>query len=315
MNSIATMIFEIESQRKILYSLQLPKLRKPRQCIFIGSGDSYVSCLLSTYLSGFKSLSFTPSQIIASPTVARGHEVFLVSISGKTSANIHAANILNTHNIKTIAVTADYNSPLAKTCKDVIWIDIPISAQPTSGTLTFSASALTCMRLVTEEAKTSLIPSVFSRCQKMVNDNTDYLFNNSLYVFLANDFLYPCAVYGKLKINEIFGYYSNAYHLNEFFHAPIFSLKVNDCIILLEKSKTKQDNYENKLYRILSKAQLNVVPIKSIGKTLFEKIMSSIFSQQLIFANQACKLGLRDCAFIRDKKFLPISSEVIYRIQ
>lgn len=307
------MIFEVESQKRILASLHMPKPRNPERCIFIGSGDSYVSCLLSTYLSGFRSPSFTPSEIITFPTIARRHEVFFVSISGKTSANIHAANVMNSYNIKTTAVTADYNSPLAKTCKNLIWIDIPPSTQPTSGTLTFSASALTCMGLVTDEVKTSLIASMFSKCEEMLRDKTDYLFNNCLYVFLANNFLYPCAVYGKLKINEIFGYPSSAYCIDEFFHAPIFSLRVHDCIVLLENSEYKKHSSEKKIYGMLSRARLRVLPIRSLRRTLFEKIMSSIFTQQIIFATQARKLGLRDCAFIRNKKFLSLSSEVIYR--
>jgi glutamine---fructose-6-phosphate transaminase (isomerizing) len=312
MNSIDTMIFEIESQRRILPSLCLPKPRNPECCIFIGSGDSYVSCLLSSYLSGLRSPSFTPAEIITFPSIARGYEVFFVSISGKTTANIHAANVMNSHNIKTTAVTADCNSPLAKTCKNLIWIDIPLSTHPTSGTLTFSASALTCMGLVTDGIKTSLIPSIFSKCKKMLRDNTDYLFNNCLYVFLANDFLYPCAVYGKLKINEIFGYPSSAYCIDEFFHAPIFSLRVHDCIVLLEDGKNKQHGSEKKIYKMLSKARIKVLPIRTIRRTLFEKIMSSIFTQQMIFATQARKLGLHDCVFIKNKKFLSLSSGVIY---
>ncbi|HEY7109122.1 MAG TPA: SIS domain-containing protein [Nitrososphaeraceae archaeon] len=312
MNSIDRMIFEIKSQRRILPSLRFPKPRNPERCIFIGSGDSYVSCLLSSYLSGLKSPCFTPSEIITFPTIARGYEVFFVSISGKTSANIHAANVMNSHNIKTTAVTTDYNSTLAKTCKNLIWIDIPLSTQPTSGTLTFTASTLTCMRLVTDKAKTSLIPSIFSKCEKILRDNKDYSFNNCLYVFLANNFLYPCAVYGKLKINEIFGYPSSAYSIDEFFHAPIFSLRDHDCIILLENGENKQNASEKKIYNMLSNARLKILPIRTIRGTLFEKVMSSIFTQQMIFATQAQKLGLHDCVFIKNKKFLSLSSGVIY---
>lgn len=313
MNSIETMNFEIESQRNILPSLHFPKPRKPESCIFIGSGDSYVSGLLSTYASGFRSLSFRPSEIITFPSIARGHEVFFVSISGKTSANIQAAKVMNARNIKTTAITVDYNSPLAKTCKNVIKIDIPISTQPTSGTLTFSASALMCMALVTKEVNTSLIPSIYRECEKKLHEHADILFNKCLYVFLANDFLYPCAVYGNLKINEIFGFHSNAYCIDEFFHAPLFSLRIKDCVFLLEKNKPKQDNYENKIRKMLSSVGLNVVLIRSAKRSMFEKIMNSIFIQQMIFATQARKMGLRDCVFTKKKRFLSLSSDVIYR--
>jgi fructoselysine-6-P-deglycase FrlB-like protein len=312
MNSIETMNFEIESQRNILPSLHLPKPRNPERCIFVGSGDSYVSGLLSTYISGFRSLSFTPSEIVTFPSIAKGHEVFFVSISGKTSANIRAAKVMNSCNIKTTAITADHNSPLAKTCKDVIRIEVPISTQLTSGTLTFSASALICMGLVTKEVNTSLIPSIFLKCEKNLQEHADISFNNCLYVFLANDFLYPCALYGKLKVNEIFGFHSNAYSIDEFFHAPIFSLRINDCVFIFEKNMTKQDACESKICKMLSKLKLNVVSVKSGNRSMFEKIMNSIFIQQMIFATQARKMDLRDCVFIKNKGFLSLSSDIIY---
>jgi glutamine---fructose-6-phosphate transaminase (isomerizing) len=312
MNSIETMNFEIESQRNILTSLHLPKPRDPGHCIFVGSGDSYVSGLLSTYISGFRSLTFTPSEIVTFPSIAKGHEVFFVSISGKTSANIRAAKVMNSYNVNTTAITVDHNSPLAKTCNDVIGIEVPISTQLTSGTLTFSASAIMCMGLVTKEVNTSLIPSIFHKCKKNLQKHADILFNNCLYVFLANDFLYPCALYGKLKVNEIFGFHSNAYSIDEFFHAPIFSLRINDCVFLFEKNMTKQNDYESKIRRMLSKLKLNVVSVKYGNRPMFDKIMNAIFIQQMIFATQARKMGLRDCVFIKNRRFLSLSSDVIY---
>jgi glutamine---fructose-6-phosphate transaminase (isomerizing) len=312
MNSIETMNFEIDSQRNILPSLHLPKLRNPERCIFVGSGDSYVSGLLSSYISGFRSLSFTPSEIITFPSIAKRHEVFFVSISGKTSANIRAAQVMNSHNIKTTAITADHNSPLAMTCKDVIRIEVPISSQLTSGTLTFSASALMCMGLVTKEVNTSLIPSIFLKCKKNLQEYANIIFNNCLYVFLANDFLFPCALYGKLKVNEIFGFQSNAHSIDEFFHAPLFSLRTKDCVFLFEKNMIKENDYESKIRKMLSKLKLKVVSVRSGNRSMFQNIMYSIIIQQMIFASQARKMGLRDCVFIKNKGFLSLSSDVIY---
>ncbi len=230
----------------------------------------------------------------------------------KRPLTFERAKVMNSCNIKTTAITADHNSPLAKTCKDVIRIEVPISTQLTSGTLTFSASALICMGLVTREVNTSLIPSIFLKCKKNLQKHADISFNNCLYVFLANDFLYPCALYGKLKVNEIFGFHSNAYSIDEFFHAPIFSLRINDCVFIFEKNMTKQDAYESKIRKMLSKLKLNVVSVKSGNRSMFEKIMNSIFIQQMIFATQARKMDLRDCVFIKNKGFLSLSSDVIY---
>jgi glutamine---fructose-6-phosphate transaminase (isomerizing) len=314
MNSIEIMTHEIESQRNLLTSLQLPIPRKPESCIFVGSGDSHVSGLLSTYVSGFRSLSLKPLDIITFPKIAKGHEVFFVSISGNTSTNIRAAKVMKTHNIKTTAITTDSNSPLARICKDVIKINIPVATQPTAGTLTFSASAIICLGLVTDIANTALIPSIYRECEKKFHELDDISFKKSVYVFLGNEFLYPCAVYGKLKINEIFGFHSNAYCIDEFFHAPIFGVQRTDCLLMLEKNKIKQNSHENMFRKMLSKVGLTVISIKCGYKSTFRSIMSSIFIQQMIFATQAQRMGLRDCFFVKNKQFLSLSSNMIYNI-
>lgn len=85
MNSIEAMHQEIESQSSRLTSLRLPRMKGVKDCIFVGNGDSFVAGLISSYVSGFRSLSLTPHDIITFPQIAKGRHVFFVSVSGNTT--------------------------------------------------------------------------------------------------------------------------------------------------------------------------------------------------------------------------------------
>jgi len=311
MNSIETMNLEIGLQSNYLPSLQLPTLRNPENCIFVGNGDSYVAGLISTYVSGFQSITLNPLDVISLSKIDEGREVFFVSISGKTSTNIRAASILNARGIHTTAITANSKSPLANTCKDLITINIPTSTQATAGTLSFTAATVICLSLVSD-VETKLIPNIYRDCQKMMQEYNDIEFKPHLYFFLGNDFLFPCAIYGKLKIMEIFGFHSDAVPIDEFFHAPIFGANVEDTIFLLEKNEIESTEWYTKIRKMLSEVGLASISIKCGDSSVFEIILYSIFLQQSIFAKQAEKLKLKECSFLLNKKSLSVSSKVIY---
>ncbi len=269
----------------MLTSLRLPELTSPKDCIFIGNGDSYVAGLISSYVSSFRSLCLTPLDIITFPKVSEGRHVYFVSVSGNTAANIRAAKVMNTRNVPSTAITMDRNSPIAKICNDVIKIDVPESKEVTSGTLTFTASTVICLSLISDIANTALIPEIYENCKESCQDYEDVNFKEQAYVILGNDFLYPCAMYGKLKINEIFGFPSIAYSSDEFFHAPIFGTRLTDYILLLEKKGIKQKE-KKAISKLLSKVGIKNVSINCGNKSIFEIILTSIFLQQIIFVNQ-----------------------------
>jgi len=312
MNSIETMHKEIELQSSKLTSLRLPRLRGVKDCIFVGNGDSYVAGLISSYVSGFRSLCLTPLDLITFPQVAEGRHVFFVSVSGNTTTNIRAANVMNTRHVPITAITMDPNSPLAKACDDVIEIDVPRSPEVTSGTLTFTASTIICLSLISDIANTALIPEIYENCKKNCQLYDDITFTEQVYVILGNDLLYPCAIYGKLKINEIFGFPSIAYSSDEFFHASLFGTRVTDYILLLEKKEIRQKWKKNTICELLSKVGIKNMSLSCGNRSVLETILTSIFLQQIIFVSQAKKMGITECSFLKNKRYLSISSKMIY---
>ena len=162
-----------------------------------------------------------PMTCITFPQIAKGRHVFFVSVSGNTTANIRAENAMNTRDVPITAITMDANSPLAKECNDVIEIDVPRSPVVTSGTLTFTASTIICLSLISAITNTALVPKLMKSVKEIIRCMMTSASQGRFMFILGNDLLYPCAIYGKLKINEIFGLPSIAYSLDEFFHASL----------------------------------------------------------------------------------------------
>ena len=140
----------------------------------------------------------------------------------------------------------------------------------------------------------------------------DIRFTGQIHVVLGNDLLYPCAIYGKLKINEIFGFPSIAYSLDEFFHASLFGTRVTDNLLVLEKKEIRRNGKKNTALELLSKAGIKNVSLSCGSKSVLETIFTSIFLQQIIFVSQAKKMGISECSFLKNKRYLSISSEMIY---
>jgi len=105
---------------------------------------------------------------------------------------------------------------------------------------------------------------------------------------------------------------SIAYSLDEFFHASLFGTRVTDNILLLEKNEIRQKRKENTVSELLSKVGLKNVSLSCGSRSILETIFTSIFLQQIIFVNQAKKMGITECSFLKNKRYLSISSKLIY---
>src|SRR5215210_4178611 len=119
MNAIEAMQAEIEYQVQDLHKLDLSS--PVSNCLFVGSGDSYIAGLAAQYFSGSRAICCSPIDIIKNPLLVKRRNLFVVSISGNTQANIIAARIAKKHGASNItALTARPASRLAKSCDQLI---------------------------------------------------------------------------------------------------------------------------------------------------------------------------------------------------
>jgi glucosamine 6-phosphate synthetase-like amidotransferase/phosphosugar isomerase protein len=133
----------------------------------------------------------------------------------------------------------------------------------------------------------------------------------SKYVFLGNGLAFPAALYGSLKMNEVFGKATSAYNLDDYCHSPIFGIKSNDMIIIM--ANNEDDVRVSKVIKNrLIRHNVSVFYITSTRQNIVKKILKFIFFSQLYPAKLAMKNGLKDCYFLKNSDLLRLSSKLIY---
>jgi fructoselysine-6-P-deglycase FrlB-like protein len=312
MNAIEAMQTEIEYQVQDLHKLEL--LSPISNCLFVGSGDSYIAGLAAQYYSGSHAICCSPIDIIKNHLLVKRRNLIVVSISGNTRANILAAKIAKKHGVGTIsALTARSSSRLAKSCDQTIELKYKSTGITTAGTISFTLSMIKCISLSTELQLPSNIRKMYIRADKQarqaiskIDDKSNS--SNTSYFILGNSQLHAIALYGTLKFNEIFGAKAMAYPAEEFCHSPLFSIKNIDQAIVLGGDA---DNNSRKLSKRLNEEGFSSVHVgfKSTG---IELLLESTFFMQLFVLKLAQKYGLTSCYFLRNKKLLKVSSDFIY---
>jgi fructoselysine-6-P-deglycase FrlB-like protein len=314
--SIEVMKHEIKSQLALPAQFELAEQIDPTRCVMTGSGDSYVAASIASYLSDSRIICCYPSTLILNPNILSNRDLYIISISGRTAHNIAVARLAKQSNIKTIAITADPQSELAKNCDRIIRINYRKSGVLTSGTVSFLSSVLTCISLTTKVMyNTKKLRSAFEIANSMVDDLLKKIpVTLSSILFLADGLLYPVACYGSLKMNEVLGIRSFPYSLEEYCHAPLFSIKKDDSVVILNSSEVHDTNaktvskFTEKLDRLNYSFFSLDFPVSSSIAGLFQ----SIFLVQLLALKTAERNGMTDCFFVRSRDLMEISSGYIY---
>jgi fructoselysine-6-P-deglycase FrlB-like protein len=148
------------------------------------------------------------------------------------------------------------------------------------------------------------------------NVPAEYLSNykvksSTSHIFLGNGIFFPAALYGSLKMNEVFGVRSFAYSLDEFCHSPIFSIKNKDRIIIVGSDR-RDLSVSKTITNQLSEMNLATFYVDCRSRGLIKSLLKSIFFLQLYIVKLAVKNRLRDCYFLRNQRLLSLSSKLIY---
>ena len=317
MNAIEAMQAEIEYQVQDLYKLELSS--PVSNCLFVGSGDSYIAGLAAQYFSGSHAICCSPIDIIKNHLLVKRRNLFVVSISGNTQANILAVKIARKHGVGTIsALTTRSSSRLAKSCDQTIELKYKNTGITTAGTISFTASMIKCISLSTELQLPSNLRKMYNRAEKQakhaiskIDDKSNSSSSSSTsYFILGNSQLYAIAMYGALKFNEVFGAKAMAYPAEEFCHSPLFSIKETDQAIVLGGEDDDDDN-SRKLSKRLNEEGFSSVHV-GFKRTGIELLLQATFFIQLFVLKLAQKYGLTSCYFLRNKKLLRVSSDFIY---
>ena len=319
MNAIEAMQAEIEYQVQDLHKLDLSS--PVSNCLFVGSGDSYIAGLAAQYFSGSRAICCSPIDIIKNPLLVKRRNLFVVSISGNTQANILAAKIAKKHGVGTIsALTARSSSRLAKSCDQTIELKYKNTGITTAGTISFTASMIKCISLSTELQLPSNLRKMYNLAENQakqaiskIDDKSNSSSSSSTsYFILGNSQLHAIAMYGALKFNEVFGAKAMAYPTEEFCHSPLFSIKETDqAIVLGGEEDDDDDDNSSKLSKRLNEEGFASVHV-GFKPTGIELLLQATFFIQLFVLKLAQKYSLTSCYFLRNEKLLRVSSDFIY---
>lgn len=274
----------------------LEKLQK--NMVFCGSGDSLCAAMLAEAFSNYSIPALDPLDVIKNKKLVEKKHAYFVSVSGNTISNVRAARLGK----KTVAITKNPASRLAKLCDDAILLNYSDSGILTSGSIGFLASALTCISLVCGfriENPAKIFDAAKSQ-SKITPTNKTY--------FLGNQYTYPIAMYAAAKLGEILGLDAHYERIEQFLHMGLFSAKPGDTIIIFEQ----RNPHLAKMISHLSKLGLHVYNPGVDSKNKISQILFYTFASQMIPLNVARKKRMRDCHFITQKKTRAASSDMIY---
>jgi glutamine---fructose-6-phosphate transaminase (isomerizing) len=325
MNSIKAMEKEIGYQVEDLPKLSLPKQANVDECLIMGSGDSYVAALITQYVSDYRAACCTPVEVSINPKIVRNRRLYIVSVSGNTRSNILAAKKSRKLNVPTTAITARPESELAKNCDQIIELHYRSTGIPTSGTISFTSNVLCCLSLAGKMDNLDRLKGIYSQTRNEVEDTFTCDKDAPSCIFLAEGILFPVAIYAALKMNEVFGQRSFAYHFEEFCHSPMFSIKRDDKIVILGNGNEDYDfgSLEKKFNKTLRKMGYNCIYFdcatninnnnnKIEQMSLTETLIKSIMIVQLYVVKLAERRQMKNCYFLDNKDLLRLSSAFIY---
>jgi fructoselysine-6-P-deglycase FrlB-like protein len=302
MNSIESLKLDFNSQIKDLYNIHNKKLFD--DCIYVGSGDSYVAGLIVEYLTSHKCRCYSPSDLLNSRFKDNKTYCF-ISVTGKTKANIEIARRVNQAGLKTVAITFNKNSKLAEVCKEVVLLEITKTVTPNAGFSSFVANVVTCLQIagITVPKKYDIWQR--KGVQLSVNLLKTFVLPKKGIYILGNNTLYALALYASLQMAEFFGSTAVAHKLEEFCHSPIFGLKKSHNLWIFGQN-------EEQIRRRLNKLGLSLSYIELYNPDILSQLFETIFFVQNLLLLLAEKYGYTELQYVLMKNVLETSSAIIY---
>jgi fructoselysine-6-P-deglycase FrlB-like protein len=302
MNSIESLKLDFDSQIRELNKIDNEKIFD--ECIYVGSGDSYVAGLIAEYLTNHKCRCYSPSDLSNSRFLQDKTYCF-ISVTGRTRANIEIARRVTESGIRTIAVTLNKNSKLAQVCNETVPLKITKGYTPTAGFSTFAANVTTCLQLAG-----IILPKKFDIWYKkglelsLSSIESVKLPKDTCHI-LGNNLSYALALYSSFQMAEFFGCTVIAHKLEEFCHSPIFGAKKSHDIWILGQNEEQMSLRLQKLGFHLSYFEL-------YNSEIHTHLFESIFFMQNLILLLAKKYGYTELQYVKMKDVLKASSDIIY---
>jgi fructoselysine-6-P-deglycase FrlB-like protein len=316
MSSLDAMKRGIESQPRDLlkYCNELQTQRSeytpldPAKTIFTGSGDSFSAALFASELSNGMSQAFDPYELSKKPWLARRKQIVIISVSGKTKTNIELAKKLRPRARAVIAVTSDPRSPLALKCHYTLLLGYQRENIPTAGTASYTTSLLGCSFLLGKFLKVMDLAKALALAWDW-SERAATRPNLTAVTIIGSGPDYAIGYYGGLKLNEVLRLPATCKYPEEFGHAYLFSVKKTDVLVCMNPG---HDRKIHGVFQALRGSDFTPLKMQSQSADSLQSGLELAFRFQCLAYVLARKKGLKECAYVSDKKRLRISSRLIY---
>lgn len=297
---------ELKEQAGILGGFSKSRLPKARNgSIFVGAGDSYAAAMAGFYLSGGKCVALDPYSLASTPEIAEGVEVFLISVSGRTSSNIAAAMRVRGVAKKITLISANEESQLAKLSDDVV--KLPMDYVPrTPGMVSFTLSLLAVMKMTGGGGECDF-RALYASARK---EKGKLGWGKGTTYFLGNSLGYPAALYAAAKTYEFLGFRAHPELLEEFSHMQLFSLTKSDVVNVF--SCFDPSGVARKLNSALGEQGYRAREVPSRGESAIERLFHAVFVTQISVMEKAEEMRLGKPRFLSVRGRLRVSDGMIY---
>jgi len=280
--------------------------RAPTGSLLVGAGDSFAASSIASYLSSMRHQALDPYELSSDAAVATGRTAYFVTVSGNTVSSVSAARAVRKVAKMRVAITANAKGKIAGVVDESIFI--PCGYVPRfPGTLSFSLSLLVLLKLTSGRFECDFAGA----SAQARRDAGKLLFSDrGTTYFLGNNAAFPVGQYSALKMYEFLGARAEGERLEEFSHAPVFSLRKDDAVNVFCAFDPRQ--LGEKLAASLRKRGFNAVAILPFGSNRFEQVFHMIFLAQLAVLRRARSVGRSHPYFVGAKDRLAVSDSMIY---
>lgn len=280
-----------------------------RGCAFTGAGDSMAVALAAEYFSGFEARALHPCEASLNPQFLQNKHLYVISVSGRTIANIAAAQLAKKHARRVTAITANPESRLAHVCDDVIQLGFRKTGGLSPGTNSFTTSLLAALSRIGPLPSLLRVEDAYERAKTWADSAPVEAAGGTLF-FVAAEGLYPLALYGAAKIHEVLGRKAQYERLEQFSHMELFSLSDADTVVLLLRGQ--EDDGGVKLEEALRNLGVATHVLKVERGDYVNTCVDAAIHLQVLPWTLAVKEGVAECAFLVKRDALKASDRIIY---
>lgn len=291
-------LLQTQALKNFIPQKMIPPYRQ-KSTFFCGSGDSLAAAMLAEAFSDFRVKAIDPLDLLKNPQLFENKTFYLVSISGKTISNIKAAK----KSKKSVAITYNPQSKLAKASTQSIVLRFPNSDVFTAGSISFLESALTCISLVANFR----VPEGYEIFDKAVAEAKNSTFGDRVFV-IGNMHTFPVAMYATAKFFELLGSDAHFERIEQFSHMELFSVKKGDTVIIFEP----ENSHNRQLRKNLQRNGIKVLQPAFNSRNKISQFIFYTFYSQLLPLLKAKKLNKKECYFVTAKNLRKVSDNMIY---